>query len=190
MPSKGLPTVTRSGIFIDMRLARILAAAATFAVLLPATTTVAAPSLTRYRSVPGTAWWTDANGATVVAVDESVPAGVAAGLANGGRIPFVSAASCFLTARALEQIKADVAYSDRNVKLCGMSPGVAYGELGPTHHSIEDLTWLRALPGLDIVVPADPAQTRLALRAVVGEVHAPEYADVELEHMYADNAAM
>ena len=45
---------------------------------------------------------------------------------------------------------------------CGMSPGIAYGELGPTHHSIEDLSWLRALPGLEIVVPAD----RRADRAV------------------------
>ena len=66
-----------------------------------------------------------------VGIAEQDMVGVAAGLANGGRIPFVSAASCFLTARALEQIKADVAYSNRNVKLCGMSPGMAYGELGP-----------------------------------------------------------
>jgi transketolase len=70
----------------------------------------------------------------------------------------VSAASCFLTARALEQIKADVAYSNRNVKLCGMSPGVAYGELGPTHHSIEDIAWLRAIDNIVVVVPADPAE--------------------------------
>ena len=90
--------------------------------------------------------------------------GVAAGLANGGRIPFVSAASCFLTGRALEQIKADVAYSNRNVKLCGMSPGMAYGELGPTHHSIEDIAWLRAIDNMIIVVPADPIETAAAMR--------------------------
>ena len=90
--------------------------------------------------------------------------GVAAGLANGGRIAFVSAASCFLTARALEQIKADVAYSDRNVKLCGMSPGMAYGELGPTHHSIEDIAWLRAIDNMTVIVPADPIETAAALR--------------------------
>lgn len=70
--------------------------------------------------------------------------GVGASLANGGRVPFVSAASCFLTGHALEQIKADVAYSNYNVKLVGQSSGVAYGELGATHHLIEDLTWLRA----------------------------------------------
>src|SRR5918997_4839370 len=99
-----------------------------------------------------------------VGIAEQDMVGVAAGLANGGRIAFVSAASCFLAARALEQIKADVAYSNRNVKLCGMSPGVAYGELGPTHHSIEDLAWLRAIDNMTIVVPADPIETAAALR--------------------------
>ena len=99
-----------------------------------------------------------------VGIAEQDMVGVAAGLANGGRIVFVSAASCFLTARALEQIKADVAYSNRNVKLCGMSPGMAYGELGPTHHSIEDIAWLRAIDNMIIVVPADPIETAAAMR--------------------------
>ncbi len=99
-----------------------------------------------------------------VGIAEQDMVGVAAGLANGGRIPFVSAASCFLTGRALEQIKADVAYSDRNVKLCGMSPGMAYGELGPTHHSIEDIAWLRAIDNMIIVVPASPVETAAAMR--------------------------
>ena len=99
-----------------------------------------------------------------VGIAEQDMVGVAAGLANGGRIVFVSAASCFLTAQALEQIKADVAYSNRNVKLCGMSPGMAYGELGPTHHSIEDIAWLRAIDNMIIVVPADPIETAAAMR--------------------------
>ncbi|MCA2220775.1 transketolase family protein [Nonomuraea aurantiaca] len=99
-----------------------------------------------------------------VGIAEQDLVGVSAGLANAGFIPFVSAAAPFLTGRALEQIKADVAYSDRHVVLCGQSPGMAYGELGPTHHSIEDLSWMRAVPGLRIVVPADPSQTRDAVR--------------------------
>jgi transketolase len=99
-----------------------------------------------------------------VGIAEQDMVGVASGLANGGRIPFVSAASCFLTARALEQIKADIAYSNTNVKLCGMSPGVAYGELGPTHHSVEDIAWLRAIDRIRIIVPADPIETAAALR--------------------------
>lgn len=99
-----------------------------------------------------------------VGIAEQNMVGVGAGLANAGLIPFVCAASPFLTGRALEQVKADVAYSKANVKLCGMSPGFAYGELGPTHHSIEDLAWMRAIDGLDIVVPADSSQTAAAVR--------------------------
>lgn len=99
-----------------------------------------------------------------VGIAEQNMVGVGAGLANSGMIPFVCGGAPFLTGRALEQIKADVAYSQFPVILCGMSPGVAYGELGPTHHSIEDFSWLRALPGLDIIVPADRAQTRAVIR--------------------------
>ena len=64
----------------------------------------------------------------------------------------------------MEQIKADVAYNDYHVVLCGMSPGMAYGELGPTHHSLEDLAWTRAVSDLTVVVPADPQQTSAAVR--------------------------
>lgn len=100
-----------------------------------------------------------------VGIAEQNMVGVGAGLANGGKIPFVSGASCFLTARALEQIKADCAYSHANVKLCGISSGVAYGELGATHHSIEDVAWLRAIDRLTVIVPADPWQTAEAIKA-------------------------
>lgn len=99
-----------------------------------------------------------------VGIAEQNMVGVAAGLANAGMRPFVCAASPFLTGRALEQIKADIVYSDFPVVLCGMSPGVAYGELGPTHHSIEDLAWTRAIGDLAVVVPADPQETRAAMR--------------------------
>jgi transketolase len=102
-----------------------------------------------------------------VGIAEQDLVGVGAGLANGGLIPFVSAAAPFLTGRALEQIKADVAYSNTHVILCGQSPGVAYGELGPTHHSIEDLSWTRAIDNLNVLVPADPTQTRAAVRWAV-----------------------
>lgn len=99
-----------------------------------------------------------------VGIAEQNMVGVGAGLANGGRIPFVSAASCFLSGRALEQIKADVAYSEYNVKLVGQSSGVAYGELGATHHSIEDFAWLRTFATLTIIIPADPWETEMAVR--------------------------
>jgi transketolase len=100
-----------------------------------------------------------------VGIAEQAMVGIAAGLANGGKRPFVSAASCFLTARGLEQIKVDLAYSNANVSLCAMSPGVAYGQLGATHHSIEDIAWLRAIDNLVLIVPADPLETGQAVRA-------------------------
>ena len=99
-----------------------------------------------------------------VGIAEQNMVGVAAGLANGGYVPYVCAASPFLTGRATEQVKADAAYSNYPLVLCGMSPGMAYGELGPTHHSIEDLPWMRAISDLTILVPADPVQTRSAVR--------------------------
>ncbi|MEG3151062.1 transketolase C-terminal domain-containing protein [Sphingomonas sp. ZT3P38] len=102
-----------------------------------------------------------------VGIAEQNMVSVAAGLANGGKVPFVSGAACFLTARALEQIKADLAYSGANVKLCGISSGVAYGELGATHHSIEDIAWLRAMREMTVIVPSDPWETAEAIRAAV-----------------------
>jgi transketolase len=125
-----------------------------------------------------------------VGIAEQNLIGVSAGLASAGKIPFACGASCFLTGRALEQIKADVAYSRHNVKLCGMSSGMAYGELGPTHHSIEDLAWTRAIANMTVIVPADPLETGQAVRAAaamdgpvflrlsrmpVRTVHAPDY---------------
>lgn len=125
-----------------------------------------------------------------VGIAEQDMIGIAAGLANGGKIPFVCGASCFLTARGMEQIKVDVAYSQGNVKICAMTPGVAYGALGATHHSIEDLAWMRPLANLPVIVPADPAETAQALQAAaalvgpvflrvsrmpVPTVHAPDY---------------
>lgn len=100
-----------------------------------------------------------------VGIAEQTLVAVGAGLANGGKVPFVSAASCFITGRALEQVKADIAYSNVNVKLIGQSSGIAYGELGPTHHSIEDLAWLRLFNNLKLIVPADPWETEQAIRA-------------------------
>ncbi|MFH8897880.1 transketolase family protein [Streptomyces coeruleorubidus] len=99
-----------------------------------------------------------------VGIAEQDLVGVGAGLAIGGFVPFVSAAGPFLTGRATEQIKTDAAYNGLPVVLCGQSPGLAYGELGPTHHSIEDLSWMRAIADLAVAVPADPEQTRAAVR--------------------------
>lgn len=99
-----------------------------------------------------------------VGIAEQTMVGVGAGLANAEKIPFVCAAACFLTGRALEQIKADVAYSNTNVKLVGISSGMAYGALGPTHHSIEDFAWTRAIANMTVIAPADPLETEQVIR--------------------------
>jgi len=98
-----------------------------------------------------------------VGIAEQNMVGVGCGLANGGMVPYVCGAACFLTGRAMEQVKVDLAYSKSNVRLCGMSPGMAYGQLGPTHHSIEDQAWTRILPNMSVVVPADPVETAAAI---------------------------
>lgn len=100
-----------------------------------------------------------------VGIAEQNMVGIAAGLANAGRIPFVHSASCFLTARAMEQIKIDVAYSNANVKLYGFVAGLAYGPCGGTHHAVEDLAWMRAIPNLTVLAPATPYDTAATLRA-------------------------
>jgi len=99
-----------------------------------------------------------------VGIAEQDLIGVGSGLANSGMIPYLCGASCFMTARAMEQIKIDLAYSESNVRLCAMSPGMAYGQLGPTHHSIEDVAWMRVIPNLAVIVPADHVETAAAMR--------------------------
>ena len=99
-----------------------------------------------------------------VGIAEQNMVGVGNGLANAGMVPYLCGASCFLTARAMEQVKVDLAYSNANVRICGMSSGMAYGQLGPTHHSVEDIAWMRILPNFTVIVPADSVETAAAMR--------------------------
>ena len=102
-----------------------------------------------------------------VGIAEQNLVGVAAGLASTGKKVFAVSPACFLTARALEQIKNDVAYSDNPVRLVGISAGVSYGALGTTHHSLHDYAALRAINNVDIIAPADNFETREAVRAAL-----------------------
>jgi transketolase len=102
-----------------------------------------------------------------VGIAEQNLVGVAAGLAAAGKCVFAVSPACFLTARGLEQIKNDVAYSDQPVKLVGISAGVSYGALGTTHHSLHDLAVLQAFNNIDIVIPADNFETRAAVEAAI-----------------------
>src|SRR5882762_7892033 len=106
-----------------------------------------------------------------VGIAEQNLVGVAAGLASCGKKVFAVSPACFLTARALEQIKNDVAYSDNAVALVGISAGVSYGALGSTHHSLHDLATLRAINNIEIVVPADKTETSAAVETASRASH-------------------
>lgn len=109
-----------------------------------------------------------------VGIAEQNLVGVAAGLASCGKKTFAVSPACFLTARALEQIKNDVAYSDNPVKVIGISAGVSYGALGSTHHSLHDYAALRAINNIKIVAPADNWETEQAIK-LAAETNKPIY---------------
>jgi transketolase len=100
-----------------------------------------------------------------VGIAEQNLVGISAGLASTGKVVYAVSPACFLTARALEQIKNDVCYSDHPVKLIGISAGVSYGALGSTHHSIHDLAVLETINNIVIIVPADNFETEQAIKA-------------------------
>jgi transketolase len=100
--------------------------------------------------------------------------GVAAGLSSVNKHVFAVSPACFLTARSLEQIKNDVAYSDNPVTLVGISAGVSYGALGSTHHSLHDLAVLRAINNLEVIVPADNFEAQASVR-YAASANAPIY---------------
>ena len=106
-----------------------------------------------------------------VGIAEQNLVGICAGLAATGKKVFGVSPSSFLTARSLEQIKNDIAYSNYPVTLVGISAGVSYGQLGSTHHSIHDLAVLRTINNIDIVVPADNFETK---QAIINAVNYPK----------------
>ncbi len=89
----------------------------------------------------------------------------AAGMASCGKIPFCYTIGAFLAYRALEFIRNDVCYQNQNVKIVGIGSGCAYANLGPTHHTTEDIAILRSMPGLTIFSPASPLESKKATRA-------------------------
>ncbi|MDO4160171.1 MAG: transketolase C-terminal domain-containing protein [Prevotellaceae bacterium] len=100
-------------------------------------------------------------------IAEQDAVGISAGLAHSGKKVFVCGPACFYVARSLEQVKVDLAYSQNNVKILGVSGGVAYGALGATHHSLHDIAVLRTFPGMNIVLPCDARQTRKLVKQLV-----------------------
>jgi len=102
-----------------------------------------------------------------VGIAEQNLVGVAAGLAYAGKRPFAYSIAPFLTSRPHDQVRVDVAMANAPVTLVGVGGGLAYGTLGPTHHAIEDLALMRALPNLTVLAPADPADARGATAAAL-----------------------
>lgn len=95
-------------------------------------------------------------------ISEENMLGIAAGMANCGKIPFAYTIGAFLAYRALEFIRNDICLQSMNVKIVGTGAGEVYSALGPTHHSTEDLGCIRSLPNLIILSPASPMEAKKA----------------------------
>jgi transketolase len=100
-------------------------------------------------------------------VAEANMIGVAAGMAMCGLRPVAYTITPFVTTRCLEQIRVDVCYHHVPVVIVGTGSGLSYASLGATHHSCEDIAFLRSLPHMTVVCPADPVEARLAVRAAL-----------------------
>lgn len=100
-------------------------------------------------------------------VAEANMMGVAAGMALSGLRPVVYTITPFTTTRCFEQIRVDVCYHRAPVVIVGTGSGLSYADLGPTHHSLEDLAIMRTLPEITVLAPGDPLELRAALRAAI-----------------------
>lgn len=92
---------------------------------------------------------------------------VSAGLAHCGKKAFAASPACFLSTRSYEQCKIDVAYSNTNVKLIGISGGISYGALGMSHHSAQDIAAMSAIPNMRVYLPSDRFQTAKLIKALL-----------------------
>lgn len=104
-----------------------------------------------------------------VGIAEQNLVGIAAGLAKCGKKSFAASPACFLSTRSYEQVKVDVAYSNTNVKLIGISGGVSYGALGMSHHSAQDIAAMAAIPNMRVYLPSDRHQTRRLTESLLGD---------------------
>lgn len=92
---------------------------------------------------------------------------ISAGLAKCGKKPYAASPACFLSTRSYEQCKVDVAYSNTNVKLVGISGGISYGALGMSHHSAQDIAAMSAVPNMRVYIPSDHFQTECLMKALI-----------------------
>lgn len=92
---------------------------------------------------------------------------ISAGLAKCGKKTFACSPACFLSTRSYEQAKIDVAYSNTNVTLIGISGGVSYGALGMSHHSVQDIASMAAIPNMRVYLPSDRHQTKKLIESLL-----------------------
>lgn len=129
--------------------------------------------------------------------DQSVETGIAeqnlvsisAGMAKCGMKAFCFSPASFLSTRSYEQAKVDVAYSDTNVTLVGISGGISYGELGMSHHSAQDIAAMAAIPNMRVYLPSDRFQTACLIKALLSD-EKPAYVRVgrnPVEDIYQEN---
>lgn len=114
---------------------------------------------------------------------------VAAGLAKCGKKAFVASPACFISTRSYEQCKVDVAYSNTNVKLIGISGGISYGALGMSHHSAQDIACMTSVPNMRVYLPSDRLQTTKLIDKLL-EDNSPAYIRVgrnAVEDVYEEN---
>lgn len=114
---------------------------------------------------------------------------IAAGLARCGKKSYVASPASFLTTRSMEQAKVDVAYSNTNVKLIGISGGVSYGALGMTHHSAQDIATMGSIPNMRVYIPSDRNQTKFLFEGLLQD-EKPAYIRVgrnPVEDVYSDD---
>ncbi len=102
-----------------------------------------------------------------VGIAEQDLVSISAGLAKCGKKPFAASPACFLSTRSYEQAKVDVAYSNTNVKLIGISGGISYGSLGMSHHSAQDIAAMSSVPNMRVYLPSDRHQTKHLIEALL-----------------------
>ena len=113
---------------------------------------------------------------------------ISAGLAKCGKKPFAASPACFLSTRSYEQAKIDVAYSNTNVTLIGISGGISYGALGMSHHSAQDIAAMSAIPNMRVYLPSDRHQTKCLIEALLQD-EKPAYVRVgrnPVEDVYSE----
>ncbi len=126
--------------------------------------------------------------AVEIGIAEQNLVSISAGMAKCGKKAFCFSPACFLSTRSYEQAKIDVAYSDTNVKLIGISGGISYGALGMSHHSAQDIAVMSALPNMRVYLPSDRFQTAKLIEALLPD-EKPAYVRVgrnPVEDVYSE----